>query len=286
MVRHANMFFAILIILLVSGCTASQGGTGGIAIKSFTPDIQQVFPGEKIRLQALIENTGSARARITEMKVLGLDGWNPQAVTSECTRGLELLPVRSGISGDTKVCIWEFTAPVVPDRINVDFRPTLRVYYSYSTDLVKNVNILPRQELVQLQSQGKPLPIDSVSGSVSPVTFSLEAQGPIRLAGSDVTFPVKITATNTGGGSVCLDDCTLGNQNIDAVSIRLESGMTLQDCQSPIRLSLFKGSNSIQCKLTASGLDPGQVSQKQIELHSDYIYFADRETVITLTGKP
>ncbi|MBI4020136.1 MAG: hypothetical protein HY367_02285 [Candidatus Aenigmarchaeota archaeon] len=284
-----GIILAMLLVLLISGCTSASPG-GGLAIKYFAPDLPQALPGERIRLQAEIENTGSSEATAATARILGLESWLGQSLTPDCEAGFSLLPARLGISGSTNVCSWEFTAPDVPDRINVNFKPALRVEYVYSSDLVKAVTILPREQLVLLRDQ--PLPSETTSVSSSPVAFSAEVQTPVRLAGSEVSFPLKITVNNVGGGAVCIDDCSEAN-NIDSIYLAIDAKGMSTDCPNPIRLTLYRGStNTIQCNMMASGLNPNAITQKAIKIRSDresgtaYRYFTDAETQVTVTGRP
>jgi len=176
-------------------------------------DFPKVYAGEKFKLQAKIRNTGSVDAWYVIPKLYNIDasasGQSFEITCSkDCTQCMNLLapdPER-GTTGESKICIWDCTAPrSIPKGMTLTFNPSVRLYYAYRTTTTKALMIASQDELRAIQNQGKALPSETVSTTTSPVQMDVVVNGPIRYWEGEkkLRFPININIANTGGGTAC-----------------------------------------------------------------------------------
>ncbi|MBL7160278.1 MAG: hypothetical protein ISS93_00295 [Candidatus Aenigmarchaeota archaeon] len=282
----------ILAVLIVSGCVSTVGGNG-VIIENFEPDFADAFGGEKITFQAKIRNTGSVGAKDVHAHVIGLGEWGAgttggaksDKIEMDCNgkKGVTLLPPQPdfGTTGEVAVCSLLIQAPTPPKGLPVTYQPGLRVYYKYSSSVIKSINVGSQQELRRIQNTGAALPTETVSQTSGPVAITVVSKGPIRMFGSEVEFPVEITVSNVGGGVVCSSNCDDKGSNWNRIKISTEfSGKQINDCSK--EFTLFRGqSNTIVCKLKISDAPTSGVIQKSVSVEaSNYGYFIDSATSV------
>ncbi len=300
------LLLAVAAVIAVSGCTTfsspSSATSGkGVVIENFEADFPQAFSEESIQLQARVRNTGSVRAESAQGFVLGLEGWGGDCTEwSEDELGTLLAPdpVR-GTAGQSDTKIWtNCQAPDVRSGLSLTSSPTLRVFYHTSSEVLKSVTIASQDELRRVQNLNQPLPTETLSATSSPIAMSIEVKGPIRVFAEDgsVEFPVEIKLSNVGGGVACypesggVEECRNGqgwNQvNLHALSAGAGDSVEVTECASGA-IVLWRGqSNSVVCTVKVSGVttQSGAI-QKVLSAGADYVYFIDKTTSITVTGK-
>jgi hypothetical protein len=325
---QSAVMISVLSLALVSGCTlltpaASPGG--GVVIEGFSPVFSSVRSGEPVTFRLSIRNTGSSEARQVHAELLGLDqdwckgsgcdtsrGGSPEKLPEEAEcqytgSGFALDPPTSyGGAGETHECTWNYNAPMVGRGLKVSYDATARVFYTYRSTAVESIPIGSVAEARRLQDSGLALPAETVSSSSAPIQISIESQSPIRAWEDSVTFPVKVTIQNTGGGVACAsesgdlkDSCKKFsggqvNEGYDAMvnNVRLAiSGTNLglsPDCSefsSGRLVSLTAGSsNSFVCQVTANAVSSG-VQERTIVVTADYEYALDGRTSVTVAGQ-
>lgn len=292
---------ALLAVIAVSGCTLPGAGpqtgvTGnGIAIENFEADFPQAFSEEVIQLQARVRNTGSVEADSVEASILGLDGWT--GCTSEWAVGTLLAPdpVR-GTAGESDTHIWsDCRAPSVAAGLSLTHTPTLRLFYHTESQVLKAVTIVSQDELRRTQNLNQALPAETLSASASPVALSIEVKGPIRVFESDgsVEFPVEVKLSNVGGGVACygggIQECKSGegwNQVLVSLKSASANVQIPADCVGR-EVTLWRGKdNSFVCTVKVSGITTQSgAAQKVLSASADYIYFIDKATSVTVTGR-
>ncbi len=308
-------------LVMVSGCTmpgtpfdSNTPAGAGIVIESFgtEPKMTEVYSGEEVKFVLKFRNTGTQKAENCFAELLGLDQmWKGAAGTRTNPNNQEVFPDESscqydnrggwitllppdpatGIEGGDKICTWRYVSPVVYVP-HVDYKPRARVFYDYKSFLIKTITIVPKEELVVLQNQGKSLPVETSSKSNAPISLDMETRSPIRTHGTGniLTFPIVINIENIGGGTVCANSerCrkfTEGGSlwNQFKLTIELPDSMSFEPgscgnggnvAEEDIYLVAGK-SQTIVCKVMVNSI-PERLVQKNIRVTAEYGYFIDK----------
>jgi hypothetical protein len=331
---------SILLLVLVSGCatTSTKVESGsGVVIKDYSISFPELYSGECADFGALIKNTGSVKAEKVFAEIIGLDydwydkskiawntgcksqdggpwkDWEKDANEPECrfmaySSGgytVSLLPPdpAMGTDGQSRACTWTYKVPKIPDETTITYKPVLRVYYKYRTDVIKAITLLSEEEMKNLVKQGKTLSADTQSSTSSPVSLDVVTSTPIRTYADRIEFPITVNINNAGGGMVCsgrgtfdswdkIEDCRPSQKPEEAWNrmwVELEADKEIrlsQECQGKIDITLYQGkSNSITCTATVNSRDlPSTYVQKMVKVHAYYNYLLDREIEITVHG--
>lgn len=316
---HYRFLFAAVIVAVVfaSGCTLSfnlgnyNSNTpegAGVLIESFEPEFPEVYSGEDVRFTLKVRNSGSVKADGGFAELLGLDqtwlpGTNAQGEyqneelfpnEGECkysVRGITLLPAdqATGIQGSDYICTWSYTAPVVPAGLYTDANPRVRFFYNYKSYAIKTLTLVPKDELRNLQQQGKSLPAEATSKSKSPIDMDITVSSPLRAAGvsnEKIQFPVVIDVKNVGDGTVCTNaySCKASapggpEWNRLKIIVQLPEGVSFKTCDSEMDVYLNRGSTqTYTCLLEAD--QPDAIVQKTIRIDAEYGYFVDKTTTV------
>lgn len=272
-------FLAMLVIpvaLIASGCVGQTIFGGGLTIDEFAPDFQSIFPGEEVNFNIKITNTGSIDAKIKDIELTGLDTSNWKIKTNTCDSLL-----RSGVNAEgTVTCNLVVVSPNT-GNLEITFTPKLHVTYSYKTTSVALVSVGTLDEVRRISLQGGNLPYQTQATTGGPVNIAIAASGPIRVSGSSVEFPIRVTV-DAGSGTVCSSACNENTWN--KIRVRMDSMLKTSDCPSEMELALFQGqSNSYVCNMQATPSDAGAgITQKRIEITSDYDYITQKSTTISI----
>lgn len=273
----------IFLLVVISGC--SSGGSpslgNGVVIEAFEPDFRQVYSTEPVQLQLKIKNTGSVDATDTKLTLLNLDSeWAP---SNNCNPGKLLAPdLERGTSGGSSLCLIDMKAPKLPKGLSTTYNPVARISYTYNSQLIKSISVVPQAEARRLQNTGKALPAETVSSTSGPISISVETKGPIRVFGTEVEFPLEVKFSNIGGGTVCNEDCA-SPENWNKLKYDVSSTVISNDCPDNVDITLFKGqTNTITCIGRAENVE--FLTPASIQVSANYNYFIDSETSITVTG--
>ncbi len=280
-------FLAVISIILVSGCIGSASVSGGgVVIEAFEPDFPQIYTGETVQFRIKMRNTGTVDATELKMEIFGAE-WIEKAEGCNQKPGkLIAASPDKGTQGETFNCYWTLKAEkgLLPEGMIMTYYPIARVTYKYSSTAIKSVTIGTTDELRAIQDRGGALPAEAVSSTSGPVNIAINVKGPIRVSQTgEVTFPVEITFTNSGGGIVSKTESKDG-YNYLAYSISADD-FSIENCGTG-EIYLFRGqSNTITCKFkTKSTLKYGLL-QAPIKVHAkDYYYIIDKSSSVTVTG--
>ena len=306
------LILLLIAITAVSGCTSTGIETGnGVVIQEFTPAFSEVYPGEPVTLLLKFKNTGSVEATSVHAEVLGLDeDWAASSQGLGDIVGGEMLPQESGCQytgsgfslkppdmlygteGETGTCTWKYMTPEIPSGMNPTYDITARLYYDYKTEVVKSFTLATSEELFNLKQQGRSVPASTVSSTRSPVTIKAESTDPIRFweERNSITFPLKITISNTGGGMVCLPgQCKKSGDSSgwNRLNLNIEplSGSLSVDCFGHGgEIEVWPNrDNTIVCDIEATGLsDITGYEERTIRISADYGYFSDAKASIKI----
>lgn len=297
---HFTVFSALVLILLVSGCTMPiDGGNSasgnGIAIEEFRPEFFQVRPGEPFELYLNVRNRGPFDAENIEVELFNLD---ESKVT--CTGGCALIgrlygsDVKAGTPGESYECIWECRhSDDLPGGMKVTYNPMVRITYDYFSDITRSVTLASQDEVRRVEQSGITLPSDVSSKAEGPVSLNLNLLSPIRYfprQGRLVT-PVMIEISNSGTGTACYRDCG-DSENWDRISLERMStgtGIVFEGCEDILGTSaveIWKGkTRDIRCDLVITQLPEGfGFTRKTISLRARYGYFIEGTASFEVIG--
>jgi hypothetical protein len=302
----------ILIAILVSGCITPGGpSAGGVEIVDFHPDFPEIYPGETVKFNLMVKNTGSVEATDVFAELLGLDedwfgGREQFPNEAECRYDgnfFTLMPPRPehGTGGETHVCTWNYGAPEdIPRGTSISYDATARVFYTYHTDVVKTVTLVSYNKMREIIQQGGSLVMDAVSQTSSPISITASTRSPIRLSESQdsMTFPLEIGIENVGGGIACrVGACKkqLG-EKWNEVLLKIEFPSDGIGIVQGTGCSGFSGDgefvsvwlgkpNRIACDLEVK--NPSSITgpvQIPIRIHAEYSYFVDKTISIRVSS--
>lgn len=313
MLKRIFVLFPVAFLLMASGCTTliSDRGSGsgtGVEIQNFETDFTNVYAGENFKIQMNMRNLGSVDAYDTYAAL-----YNTEIATSggtlsitceenDCSHPRLLAPdPQRGTEGASKMCIWECVAPVVSKGVSVDFHPSVRLFYTYLSSVIKSITIASQDEIRNIQNQGTALPSETLSTTSGPISMEVRVKGPIRYWEGESTlfFPVEIEIRNTGGGTPCAQMSTnyrecenTENWNKVILDIWSENPEITWDSCSGIGedgiVELWKGQEkTVTCEAMMpvyTGYSTGIV-QKNLHFIADYSYFKDASTTVTVKGR-
>ena len=307
----------LVFVLLVSGCTSPitpiipAGTAGGVSVVDFYSDFADIYSGESVKFNLMVQNTGSVEADHVFAELLGLDedwfeGSEKFPNEAECRydgNHFSLLSPKPeyNVRGEIHVCTWTYDTPEgIPKGMSVTYEATARVYYNYQTGVMKSITLMSYSKMKELQEQGNPFPSDTLSQTSSPVSITATARSPIRIFGNErITFPLEIVIENTGGGVACqVGKCkkSVGNEwNEILISIGF-SGNNMNivpgsGCEQFMSgygayVSVWPGkSNKITCDIEV--VNPSQITgpeQRSVRIHADYSYFIEKSIPITVSS--
>ena len=302
-----RIFITCLLILtaLLSGCSyipdlgSFGGNTGGsdsrtgLVISTFEPDIRQKYSAEPTIFRVKLENVGSEMAFDVEARLTNIDEFQ---IYNQPTKRFRRIPSQTTTAtGESPEVTWswDLDAPVVPKGTKVTFKPRIQVIYTYKSDTVRSITVMPEIELREYIDSGKPFPSDIVSKSTGPVSLDIDIKGPIRHYMRKITFPISLTVKNVGGGIVCREECSDHDRDYNRVDLFLETyDIMLKDCElSNIRLTNDQATVVCNAEIDDSiffgliQMGTKQVTKKNIRFNIIYTYITDKVTTIEVMGK-
>ncbi|MBI2675343.1 MAG: hypothetical protein HYX24_02710 [Candidatus Aenigmarchaeota archaeon] len=269
----------ILPALLLSGCIQpSESGSSGLIIDVFESDEQIVLSGEDIQLQLKITNTGSVPGRIRSVQMLNInpDEWHVRQGSCSSLAESVIAP------GSFRSCSITYRAPAVPEGLATVYKPVIRVEYTYYSTAARSINIAPASEMRRIKAVES---LQSSSTSTSgPVALSVEAKNPLSISNGQVSFPIKVSVDNTGGGTVCRTSC-YDKSSWQQVSVYLRLDSTMRsDCGTTLELDLTKGrNNQFVCLLTTTASE--NLVERVIEVRADYNYLVEKGLVVKISNR-
>jgi hypothetical protein len=289
--------------LFVAGCTdipflpgpTTGGGTEtkqGVVIDKFEPVITKVGSSEPVAFRVKLKNTGTETAFDVSAKLTNIDEF---MVYNQPTKYFDELPSDTTGTGNYPEVTWswDLDAPLVPKGTEVIFHPRIRVLYTYKTETVRSVTIIPEVELRDYINKGKAFPSDTVSKSSGPLSLDISIKGPIAHYQDKIQFPVSMTIKNIGGGIVCREECTDSERDYNTVDLYLETNdVKLKDCElNGIRLSGDTATVVCNAEIIDTvffgllKIDTTQTTKKNIRFNIVYTYIIDDVGTLTVVGK-
>jgi hypothetical protein len=286
----------ITAIMFSSGCVMpwfpiAPASGNGVVITEWEPDFSQVYSGEEVTFYSNVKNAGSFEARNVRFQLIDLDGWSDLKSNSiDCESGnINLLApdAQYGTAGQEKMCSWTATSPSIERGLHMAYSPKVLVCYDYLSTATLRTPSISRYELKRLQDSGDGLPSQSTISSGSPISVSASTPSPIIVTDNQVTFPVRISVINGGGGMFCVSDdrlqsCT-DSEKINKVSLEIKSSTaTVAEC--PTELVFFENRGEVTCDMViTSGAQT--LIENDVDITAGYRYCVDSTTRVEVQGR-
>lgn len=282
MKRYALFLFLIVFVFL-SGCTLlgqqqPSGGTQtgqaiGVIIKSFKPDVSEIFSGDSITFTVTVENVGEEDATNVKAKLIGLGtDWSGDIV-DDPIKDIGDLPKKVegslGSSGDAQ---WDV---VSPSNLKVDntYTAGVIVYYGYKSTALGSLKIIsqeyirtkPEEANKIYQSSG----MEKFTATRAPIQISLAGVArPFIYRGSGQEASVSIQLTNIGQGYPYLDKQGDRKIRVEKITINNEECLN-QDFPQDVTIPV--GSyKTITCKFSVPEVSEYTTIPLEVELSYNY----------------
>lgn len=283
--KRALILFSLLFIVYLSGCigqtSIGRGVATGVIIKSFEPDISEVFSGDSVVFTLTVENVGEEDATNVQAKLFGLGtDWTWDSGKKTIGDLLKSDP-QNKIPGGTGDVNWDATSP---SGLRVDNTYTVgaRVYYTYRTTASGTIKVYSQDYLRAKPEEAEKIMkssgIASFSVTKAPISISLAGVArPLIYRSGSQTSTITILIDNIGQGTPYRQTET--DMQITVTKFKVSD----TDCLSKITDSTPRlprtGQKSISCTFTL----PSEVVEYTtipIEVQLSYNYFIDSSTTI------
>ena len=307
--RHLLALALITVLISASGCVIPSDGVSGagLVLEELVAEPSELQSGEPFVIRAKIRNSGGTRAENVFVKLLNtameefsdISCMPSFGTTGNCEIPFDLVgeDKETGVQGESRTCAWECEAPQIEKGLKVTYNPIVRVYYSYENIATKTMLIASQDEIKRLQSQGEPIPSESITTTGGPVSVDIRLKGPLKFweGKQQVEFPMEINIQNTGDGVACAFDSVSGGlegcdntENWNKVSIVSNTvDVIFDDCdldKGAATVNLWNQGGKIVCNAWVDVLQHTTNLQKNIEIAAVYDYFFDNPIQVTVKG--
>lgn len=297
----------VFAVMLISGCVAgpSTAGLGaGLAITDWTPDLQEVYSGDDIRLQFRVQNQGEVKAENVRAELAGIDisEWGTFG-TFEETKEVAgtMLPYdkTANTPGEVRTMDWKLRAPSLAKGTEFTYTPIVKVSYDYTTAAQKPITLVDVDELRRIKQQGRSLSGKSTTYSAGPLAVEIKTGNYVKTSDDfgiqhDI-FPVYIKVTNTQWeqGGTAVKDGMFGFGDGDypvQMTITPPAGTSFvysgfgSDCSSLVDLNLWQGKDAeVTCEFEVTN-PPSSQQEKLMKVELDYRYQTEKSTSVKVVG--
>jgi len=300
------LILPVIAVVIASGCigTTTPSTGPGVSILDFKPDFEQLYSGEKVKLQLKVQNLGEVEAENVRAEITGIDinEWRGfGAAFAEKDLG-DLLPYDTvtNTPGEVKTVQWtDLYAPDLARGIEFPYEPIVRVSYDYRTTAYKPITLVDADELRAIKQQGKTLPSRVTEYSSGPMTVEIRTGDFVKTSGMfgetyDI-FPIYVKIINTlwesGGSATQKTFAGFGEADYPVyVTITPPSGTNFvfsgfgDDCGTAVLVDLWQGKDAeITCEFEVTN-PPTIREEKLITVELDYRYRIDATTQIKVIG--
>ncbi len=295
-----SSYLLLILLVIVSGCISpfgTAGGSGGVSINSMSFSPSNIKSNQLTKLSLSVQNTGDYNIEEDEgyVYIFGLPGeWqiSDKSDITSYTQQFSLSGVqnRGGkiFPGEKKDFQWVLRAPQnLPKDEIFSYNAQARVCYPYKTKVWGTLEVISEDAWLQNPPKERQIVTQQTKG---PIQMAFISSQP--LISSD-SVKIKVRITNTGGGVVTTNPCSVfqtGASDDGEISERIEglNKITLENSDCTLDdpdLYLQKGQSketSITC--AAPSLDNAPTSTGNFIMELSYSYYADKSASISVTG--
>ena len=274
---------SVLVVVALSGCIGQEAGRGaatGVIIKSFGPDMSEVFSSDPVTFTLSVENVGGEDATDVEAKLFGLgtdwtgDDWVNIGSRTKYIGFLERSQPEYKAPGGFGDAQWDVEAPVGL-KVDNTYSAGVRLYYGYSTTALANIKIYsndylrsnPEEAEKIMKSSG----IESFTVTDAPITIELAGLArPLIYRGSGQTASITALLSNMGQGKPYDDE--ENDMEVTVTGFKVNNVNCVEDAADIYRLPRA-GKKSVPCRFNIPSVD--SYTTIPVEITLSYNYFID-----------
>jgi len=281
--KKALILLSLIFLVYLSGCINQEkkGTTTGVIIKTFKPDISEIFSGDSVVFTLTIENVGEEDASNVQAKLFGL-GTDWTWDSSKQTIGsLMKSDSQADIPGGTGDATWDATSP---SGLKVDnsYTAGVRVYYSYKTTASGTIWVYNQNYL-----KANPTEAEEIMGSSGIASFSV-TKAPVNISLSGVARPlIYRSGTQSSSLSILIDNEGQGypyretetDMEITVTKFKVANTDCLTTISDTTPRLPRSGQKSISCTFNL----PSEVVEYTtipVEVELSYNYYLDGSTTV------
>lgn len=281
----------LLVVVFLSGCigqgSTTPGSASGVIIKSFSPDMPEVFSGDPVLFTINVENTGEEVATDVKARIFGLGtDWSGADWTTNKQKSIGTLDRSqpelklSGGTGDTQ---WDITSPQGLKVNDNTYTAGVRMTYNYATTALANIRIYNNDYLRSnpdiAQSVMKMSGIETFTVTSAPVTVELAglARPLIYRTGGAQQATVTILINNIGQGKPY--KAAENDMQVTVTGITVNNQNCQPNAAGTYRLPV-NGKKSVACTFSLPTVD--SYTTMPIEISLNYNYFVDGSTSVKI----
>jgi len=191
----------------------------GVVIKSFSPEYESVYSGEKIRLLMEIENVGETSAEAINVNLHGFGNIDTKAVSV-------MGPATKESAGDFYDFEWNIDAPPLTEGISNNYDVLGRLEYNYKTNAFATIKVIGLDQ----SRRGFEQELVEVINTRGPVKIEVSGETVIIKPNTDNRYAFRITFRNVGNGVPIGNGVEeIGQMNV-AVALKAKAGTFLGSC--------------------------------------------------------
>lgn len=295
--KNYLILLSLIFLVFLAGCigqtpTAAPGVQTGVIIKSFRPDISEVFSGDSITFSLSVENVGGEDATNVNAKLFGLGtDWIITTRNYSISDLLQKSQPEYKIPGGTGDASWDVQSP---SNLKVDntYTAGVRVMYTYETTALGNFKVYTQDYLRTRPEQAEQIMkssgISSLVVTKAPVIISFAGVArPIIYRSLGQKMAVTVQLSDVGPGNPYWgSDLANMKVRVDKIKIRDKTCDGTSDCKCsdwtsfPQEVKLPRtGEKSISCTYTFSeAIEDFTTIPINVEL--TYNYFVESSSTI------
>ncbi len=277
--------FLLIAAVVLAGCvgqtTRTGGGTAGVIITSFAPEIPEVESGADASFFTIVKNVGDTPTTIaSEIILLGLDDWTGNKISE--IGSLQPADPGRGLEGEEELAEFKLTAPKLKG-VSLTYTPTARVMYNYQTKSTIQFSFATT-ELIRGEPQQSTVQVTTTGG---PFSIVLRGSLPV-ISSTNPTAKVQLEIQNVGGGVAGVSKNANDIDSINFDITRKKPDGTGFSCNPAIgNIRLIGGKSRIlTCTIT---LSPSSISRADfatavVDINLNYYYIVDTQTSVKVKG--
>lgn len=286
--KNGLILFSLISLVFLAGCLGFQpteevpGVATGVIIKSFGPDISEIYSEDSVIFTLSVENVGEEEATNVQAKLFGL-GTDWSWTTGKQTIGDGILSKsvpEEELPGGVGDYQWE---AISPSGLKVDNTYTVgvRVYYSYNTTALGSIKVYNYDYIKAKPEEAEEITkspgIASFSVTKAPITVSLAgAARPLILRKEGQSASITILIKNIGQGHQYNTQENDREVTINKIKVA-DTDCTEKITDTTPRLPIA-GEKSVSCSFTLPEVDEFTTIPVEVEL--SYNYFVDGSSTI------
>ena len=287
MEKRLIALLSLATLVVLAGCIGigqeegiKAGKASGLIIKSFGPDLAEVFSGDSVTFTALLENIGEDDATSVTVKLYGL-GTDWTITDAVQTIGdLSKADSSMDIPGGQDAVTWDTISPSNL-KVNKNYEAKVRVAYSYGTSGLGSIRVYDKGYLATLppdeaQTIYRSSGLESWLVTNGPVDIDVAGAARPYIVETDKALTATFTLLLGNEGQGYPYKTSVGDRKVTIDSIKVND----VDCDNWADIAKDPtiprtGQKSVSCKFTIAANTVVDFKTVPIEVELSYKYYLD-----------